>query len=370
MAGHRIAGGAGVGRAKFLTIIAPSLSVRARPTLSDKRLSTVTAAKHPLISLVVPFYNEAPVIETFFREVIPVLSSIPQTRYEIVCVNDGSTDSTQEKLMTVCADNPHIRIVELSRNFGKEAALTAGIDEAAGAAVIPFDADLQDPPDVIPQLVERWREGFDVVLAKRAQRCTDTYVKRGAAALFYRVHNAISDMAIPKDTGDFRLMSRQVAEALKQLPENRRFMKGLFAWVGFRTAQIEYVRRARAGGKSKFSGWKLWNFALEALTSFGTLPLRIWTYIGSTVAGLALLYAAYLILRTLVHGIDVPGYASIVTVMLFLGGVQLIGIGVIGEYVGRIYMEAKRRPPYIVRRVYRQGDAPDTPDAASCSGTH
>lgn len=310
-----------------------------------------------LVSLVVPLHNEAAVVDIFFREVVPVLRSIPDIDYEIVCVNDGSTDSTLEQLLNVCATDPCIRVVDLSRNFGKEAALTAGIDEAGGAAVIPFDADLQDPPEVIPLLVQQWREGFDMVLAKRMDRNTDTWAKRCTAALFYRVHNAISETHIPDNAGDFRLMSRRVVDALKQLPENRRFMKGLFAWVGFRTAQIEYVRRPRVGGESKFSGWKLWNFALEGLTSFGTLPLRVWTYVGGITAILAVAYAGYLIVRTLVHGVVVPGYASIITAVLFLGGMQLVGIGMIGEYVGRIYMEAKRRPVYIVRRIYRQGDS-------------
>lgn len=322
-------------------------------SVDEEGAKSHAATNFPLISLVVPFYNEEFMVEAFFRAVLPVLRSIPKAQYEVICVNDGSTDSTQQKLLAARASDPHICIIELSRNFGKEAALTAGIHEARGAAIIPFDADLQDPPDIIQQLVARWQEGFDMVLAKRVSRHTDTYVKRGTAALFYRLHNAISDTTIPENTGDFRLMSRQVVEALKQLPENRRFMKGLFAWVGFRTSVVEYVRKPRADGKSKFSGWKLWNLALEGLTSFGTLPLRMWTYIGGTVAGLALFYAAYLILRTLFRGVDVPGYASIITMVLFLGGVQLIGIGMIGEYVGRIYMEAKRRPSYIVRKIYR-----------------
>lgn len=309
---------------------------------------------HGLLSLVVPFYNEADGIETFFREVTPVLERIAGIDYEIVCVNDGSSDSTLEQLLAVCEQNPHVRVVDLSRNFGKEAALTAGIDEALGEAVIPFDADLQDPPEAIARLVERWREGFDVVLAKRAERQTDTYLKRGTAALFYRVHNAISETVIPENAGDFRLMSRQVVDALKQLPENRRFMKGLFSWVGFRTAQIEYERQPRSAGETKFSAWKLWNFALEGLTSFGTWPLRVWTYIGGGTALFAIVYAIYLALRTMIRGVDVPGYASIITAVLFLGGTQLIGIGVIGEYVGRIYMESKRRPVYIVRQVYRR----------------
>ncbi|MFC5429289.1 glycosyltransferase family 2 protein [Paraburkholderia denitrificans] len=313
------------------------------------------AHARPLLSLVVPFYNESAVIEAFFNAIVPVLCGIPDIDYEIVCVNDGSTDATLDKLLAACQADFRVRVIDLSRNFGKEAALTAGIDEAEGAAVIPFDADLQDPPEVIPKLVAQWRCGYDVVLAKRAERRTDTYAKRGTAALFYRVHNAISDITIPDNAGDFRLMSRQVVESLKQLPENRRFMKGLFAWVGFRTAEVEYVRSPRIGGKTKFSGWKLWNLALEGLTSFSTLPLRVWTYIGGLTAGFAICYAAYLIIRTWVRGVDVPGYASLITAVLFLGGVQLIGIGVIGEYVGRIYMESKRRPVYIVRDTYRLG---------------
>lgn len=316
---------------------------------------------HPLLSLVVPFYNEAEVVAAFFKAVVPILRGIADTDYEIVCVNDGSTDSTLDQLLAACELNARVRVIDLSRNFGKEAALTAGIDAAEGDAVIPFDADLQDPPEVIPQLVARWREGYDVVIAKRAERASDTYAKRGSAAMFYRVHNAVSDIMIPENAGDFRLMSRQVVESLKQLPENRRFMKGLFAWVGFRTSQIEYVRAPRVGGESKFSGWKLWNFALEGLTSFSTLPLRVWTYFGGFTAVFAVCYAAYLMVRTWVRGVDVPGYASIITAVLFLGGVQLVGIGVIGEYVGRIYMESKRRPVYIVRSAYRRGPARGTP---------
>ncbi|TKC86690.1 glycosyltransferase family 2 protein [Trinickia terrae] len=321
---------------------------------AGESVSVLDGSAKDLISLVVPFYNESAVVEAFFREVPAVLRGIADADYEIVCVNDGSTDSTLELLLAARAVDPRVKIVDLSRNFGKEAAMTAGLDEAAGHAVIPFDADLQDPPEAIPLLIAKWREGFDVVLAKRAERNTDSFMKRMTARLFYRVHNVISEVRIPENAGDFRLMSRQAVDALKQLPENRRFMKGLFAWVGFRTAQIEYVRRPRAGGKTKFSAWKLWNFALEGLTSFGTLPLRVWTYIGGATAAFAICYAAYLFLRTIVRGVDVPGYASIITAVLFLGGIQLIGIGVIGEYLGRIYIESKRRPIYIVRKIYAQ----------------
>lgn len=309
------------------------------------------------ISLVVPFFNEAACIGTFFEEVMPVLERIENAECEVVCVNDGSTDTTLEQLVEATRVYPRVKVVDLSRNFGKEAAMTAGIDAAIGDAVIPFDADLQDPPEAIPDLVSKWREGFDVVIARRSERQTDTYAKRGTAAMFYRVHNAISDIKIPENAGDFRLMSRQAVEALKQLPENRRFMKGLFAWIGFKTASIEYARKPRVAGKTKFSGWKLWNFAMEGITSFSTLPLRVWTYLGGLTAVFALIYAAYLIVKTTVHGVDVPGYASTITAVLFLGGIQLIGIGVIGEYVGRMYVETKRRPVYIVRKVYQQ-DAP------------
>lgn len=248
-----------------------------------------------LLSIVVPFYNEEDVIGRFFRDVCPVLETVPNSRFEIVCVNDGSRDATLALLLEHAARDSRIKVVDLSRNFGKEAALTAGLDHAIGDAVIPFDADLQDPPCAIPDLVSKWREGYDVVLAMRAERTSDSYAKRNSASLFYRVHNAISELPIPENAGDFRLMSRSTVDALKQLPETRRFMKGLFAWVGGRTAAIEYVRQPRAAGSTKFSGWKLWNFAWEGVTSFSTLPLRVWTYIGGMTALLAIFYAAYLI---------------------------------------------------------------------------
>lgn len=326
------------------------------PTITSIRGDAKTASseelKQDLISLVVPFYNEEAMIETFFSAVRYVIESIPNSDFEIVCVNDGSSDLTLDKLLRYSTSDKRIKVVDLSRNFGKEAALTAGLDHATGDAVIPFDADLQDPPEAITALVEKWREGFDVVIAKRAERMSDSYAKRSTASLFYRVHNAISELQIPDNVGDFRLMSRGTVDALKKLPENRRFMKGLFAWVGGRTATIEYSRQPRAAGKTKFSGWRLWNFAIEGVTSFSTLPLRVWTYIGGATALFAFFYAAYLIVRTVVKGVDVPGYASIITAVLFLGGMQLVGIGVIGEYVGRIYFEAKRRPVYVVSKVY------------------
>ncbi|MEM5369554.1 glycosyltransferase family 2 protein [Paraburkholderia azotifigens] len=334
----------------------------ARDTLA---LSDPLPAKAPddgppsLLSLVVPFYNEEAMIGAFFSTVIPVLEAIDGVQFEIVCVNDGSRDGTLRMLISMSDQDSRIRVIDLSRNFGKEAALSAGLDEARGAIVIPFDADLQDPPRVIPLLVEKWREGYDVVVAKRVDRLTDSFLKRQTAGIFYQIHNSVCDTKIPENVGDFRLITREVVDALKRLPETRRFMKGLFAWVGYQTAVVEYVREPRVAGRSKFSGWKLWNFALEGFTSFSTLPLRVWTYVGSFVALGAFLYASFLIARTLIQGVAVPGYASLLSTVLLLGGVQLIGIGVLGEYIGRIYYESKNRPVYLIRRRYQTAGADD-----------
>jgi glycosyltransferase involved in cell wall biosynthesis len=279
----------------------------------------------------------------------PILRDLSGLRHEIVFVNDGSTDGTLPFLIAETVLDPAIRVVDLSRNFGKEAALSAGLAEARGDAVIPFDADLQDPPDLIPRLVERWREGFEVVIARRVDRSCDGFLKRETANAFYRLHGRMTDIDLPENAGDFRLMDRRVVDALNAMPESCRFMKGLFAWAGFRTASVDYVRQPRAAGRSKFSGWKLWNFALEGITSFSTLPLRIWTYAGFLVAAGALVYALAVAVRTLAFGVDVPGYASLAVLILLFGGLQMIGMGMIGEYVGRIYMESKRRPLYFVR---------------------
>lgn len=308
----------------------------------------------PLLSLVVPFYNEEEMISHFFARVIPILEEIQEIRFEILCVNDGSRDRTLERLIAVSQLDTRVRVVDLTRNFGKEAALTAAIFEARGDLIVPFDADLQDPPEVIAKLVDKWREGNEVVLAKRADRQSDSLLKKWTALIFYRIHNEVSEVPIPENVGDFRLFTRNVCESLKSLPESCRFMKGLFAWVGYKTAVVEYTREKRAAGKTKFSGWKLWNFALEGITSFSTLPLRVWTYVGVTVALVALVRALWLVVRTLVYGVDVPGYASLATAILLLGGIQLIGIGVLGEYVGRIYMESKGRPVYLIRKRYER----------------
>lgn len=313
-------------------------------------------AARKLVSLVVPMYNEVQALDALFARLMQVLEPLQaRYRFEVVCVNDGSRDATLESLIRKSRELPVLRVVDLSRNFGKESALSAGIGEARGDAVIPLDADLQDPPELIVQMLEKWEDGAEVVLAHRVNRDTDGFLKRLTAKYFYRVHNALSDPTIPENVGDFRLMDRRVVDVLLSLPESRRFMKGLFAWVGFRTESVGYERRERSAGSTKFSGWKLWNLALEGITSFSTVPLRAWTYFGGAVALLALVYGLLLVTRTLLFGADLPGYASLMTAVLFLGGVQLIGIGVLGEYVGRIYVESKRRPAFVVRARYEGG---------------
>lgn len=304
-----------------------------------------------LISLIVPCYNEEDVVEIFINEVDKTFETISNP-YEVIFVNDGSQDATLEKLLTLKKEHENIRIVNLSRNFGKEAALTAGIDVAYGEAVIPIDVDLQDPPELITAFIEKWQEGYDVVVAKRVDRTSDTHAKRLSAELFYQFHNKISHINIPSNVGDYRLITRKVVNAIQQLPENQRFMKGLFAWVGFNTAVVEYARDKRQAGETSFNGWKLWNFALEGITSFSTVPLRVWLYIGVVIAFLALIFGSWIIIKTLVFGVDSPGYASIVTIILFLGGIQLMGIGILGEYIGRMYIETKRRPTYIIEDEY------------------
>ncbi|KJK00813.1 bactoprenol glucosyl transferase [Pseudomonas sp. 21] len=306
-----------------------------------------------VISLVVPFYNEQDGVTGFFNRVDLALESIRGVYdLEIICINDGSKDKTLEKLILQAESRSDTRVIDFSRNFGKEAAITAGLDHATGDAVVPIDSDLQHPPESILEMIAQWEAGFEVVLARRVDRDTDLPIHKMTARAFYEVSRYISHINIPADVGDFRLMDRKVVDAIKSLRENCRFMKGLFAWVGFRTTVIDYRVEARRHGQSSFNTWKLWNFALEGITSFSTVPLRIWTYIGGGISILALLYALYLVVKTVIWGVDTPGYASIMVALLLLAGVQLIGIGVLGEYVGRIFMEVKGRPVYIVRKVY------------------
>lgn len=305
-----------------------------------------------LLSVVVPLYNEADNVDALLARLEPVMETLLaplRQSYEIIFVDDGSADGTADKIVAHRKRNRSIKLISLSRNFGKETALTAGLDHACGAAVVPLDADLQDPPELIPALFEKWREGYEVVYAKRAAREGDTRAKRVTASWFYRVHNWIADVVIPADTGDFRLMDRRVVDALMHLRERGRFMKGLFAWVGFRQIGIEYRREPRAAGTSKWRYFRLWNLALDGITSSSTAPLRIWTYVGFAISSLAFLYGMFLLLRTIILGVDVPGYTSIMVAVLFMGGINLLTLGIIGEYLGRTYLESKKRPLYLVR---------------------
>lgn len=305
------------------------------------------------ISMVVPFYNEDAGIGVFAAAMQQLSEACGDYVFEFVCVDDGSSDATLGMLVSLAQRDPRYRVIELTRNFGKEAALTAGLLAATGDAVIPFDADLQDPPELVPQMIAAWEAGADVVLAKRIDRGTDSWLKRKTAALFYRVNSRLSQVVIPENVGDFRLMSRQVVDALRLLPERQRFMKGLLAWLGFRTVTIGYSRAARLAGTTKFTGWKLWNFALEGITSFSTLPLRIWTYVGGLCALATFCYGVVVVIKALLFGADVRGYTSTMAMILFFGSLQLMSIGLLGEYIGRIYMESKLRPIYLVRREYQ-----------------
>jgi glycosyltransferase involved in cell wall biosynthesis len=300
------------------------------------------------ISLVVPVYNEEEAIPVFYKA---VSSFEPFKTYEmeIVFVNDGSKDRT-ESLIYNLAEKDH-RIVPLSfmRNFGKEAALMAGLTYATGDAVIPIDVDLQDPIEVIPKLVTEWQNGADVVLAKRVDRSSDSFLKRKTAEWFYRFNNRVSDLKIEENVGDFRLLDRSIVDEIKRLPERNLFMKGILSWVGGTVAIVPYKRAERVAGKTKFNGWKLWNLALEGITNFSTSLLHIWFYIGMFIASVALLYGAFMAISKLLFGNPVPGYPSLIVSILFIGGIQLIGMGLMGEYIGRIYIETKRRPRYVLK---------------------
>lgn len=321
------------------------------------------------LSVVLPCYNEADNLDYLFERLISVLNTLGLT-YEIICVNDGSRDQTLAHLIDFHKRYPAIKVVDLSRNFGKEIALTAGIDHARGRAIVPIDADLQDPPELIADMVDKWQEGYDIVYAVRRSRQGESWIKRFTAEGFYRVIDRLSQVSIPRNTGDFRLMDRRAAEAVMKLRERTRFMKGIFAWVGFRQVPIYYDRSPRYQGRSKWNYWKLWNLAVEGITSFSSLPLRIWSYVGLGLSGLAFLYACLLILRTLILGVDVPGYASLAVITLFLGGIQLISLGVIGEYLGRVFEEIKGRPLYLVQGRYGVSDPSPASVCDKCPARH
>lgn len=300
-----------------------------------------------LLSIVIPAYNEQEVLPEFHRRLCEVLDVLPITA-EIVYVNDGSQDGTLALLHKLHEQDERVAVVDLSRNFGKEIALSAGLHQAGGDAVIVIDADLQDPPELIPEFIKQWQDGFDVVYAQRTRREGETWLKKSTASAFYRVMQRVGHVKLPQDAGDFRLLSRRAVDALNTLGEQHRFMKGLFAWVGFRQKAVPYERDARFAGKTKWNYWKLWNFAIEGITSFTIAPLKFATYLGLLTALAAFVFAIYTIIKTLIFGNPVPGYPSIIVIMLFLGGVQLMAIGVLGEYIGRIFTETKRRPLYFL----------------------
>jgi glycosyltransferase involved in cell wall biosynthesis len=307
------------------------------------------AAARPRFSVVVPAFNEAEGIAEFHRRLAAVMQDLGE-KWEVVYVNDGSRDATLLVLERLRCGDGRISLVNLSRNFGKEIATTAGLDHARGDAVVVIDADLQDPPEIIPTLVAAWREGYDMVYAQRRVRHGETWLKKLSASLFYRVMQSLGEVDMPRNAGDFRLMSRRAVEALLQLREQHRFMKGLFAWIGFPSIAVPYDRAPRAAGRSKWSYWRLWNLALEGITSYTVLPLKVATYLGLAVAAFAAVYGGTIVVRTLLFGNRVPGYPSLMAVVLFLGGAQLMTLGVIGEYLGRVFNETKQRPLYFVER--------------------
>jgi glycosyltransferase involved in cell wall biosynthesis len=309
------------------------------------------------LTIVVPAYNEQEVLPTFHRRLSDVLETLPCDA-EVIYVNDGSSDATLAVLRSLRASDGRVAIVNLSRNFGKEIALTAGLDHASGDAVIVIDADLQDPPELIPRMVEIWRTGAaDVVYARRTSRNGETWLKKATAHAFYRVIQKVSRVQIPEDTGDFRLMNRRAVQAVLELREQHRFMKGLFVWVGFHQEAIHYERDRRFAGETKWNYWRLWNFALEGITSFTTAPLKVATYLGLIVALWAFLYAVWVIYKTLKFGEPVQGYPTLMVVILFLGGVQLMSLGLIGEYIGRMFDETKRRPLYVLESYQKSRSA-------------
>lgn len=309
----------------------------------------------PILSIIVPVKDEEDAIAPFVARVGAVLDQLddPAAKaWEILFVDDGSSDATLPAIIAANQADPRIRAISFSRNFGKEPALSAGLDFARGAAVIPIDVDLQDPPEVIGDMIKAWRAGHEVVYGVRRNRESDSLPKRLTADLYYRAHNRLSHDKIPEHAGDFRLLDRKVVNVIKAMPERNRFMKGLFAWSGFKQTAVEYDRVERSVGTTKFRYWKLWTLALDGITSASTAPLRIWSYIGVIVALLSFLYALYIIVVTIITGVDAPGYASLMTAVLFFGGLQLISLGVLGEYVGRILVETKQRPLYVVRETF------------------
>lgn len=299
------------------------------------------------ITFVIAAYNEQAALPLMHARLAAVMDALDADA-QVLYVDDGSRDGTWDAMQQLAAADPRVGLLRLARNFGKELALTAGLDHVDTDAAMVLDADGQDPPELVPQFVAKWREGYDVVYGTRLRRDGETWLKRATAAAFYRVMGRLSDTSIPRDTGDFRLISRRVLDALRQMRERQRFMKGLFAWVGFRQVSFPYEREARVAGGSKFNYWRLWNLALEGITSFSTVPLRLATYVGVFTAIVAFAWGLWIIARTVLWGDPVQGWPSLMTAMLFLGGLQLVALGIVGEYLGRLYVEVKQRPLYLV----------------------
>ncbi len=313
------------------------------------------------LSVVVPFYNEGANVAALLARLVPALDGLGLD-WDIVAVNDGSADDTLERLLAARAREPRLKIVDLSRNFGKERCLSAGLAYARGQAVVMIDADLQHPPETIQALVARWRAGDEVVYAVRESRADQTWTARLLSRAFYAVFDRLSEVPVPRGAGDFRLLDRQVVDVINRMPERTRFMKGIYSWVGFRQSGVSYREEARHRGESKWPVIGLMRLAIDGLTAFSNFPLRVWTLVGAAISSLAFLYIVYRLLRVVIYGIDVPGYESIIMIVLFLGGVQLLTLGIIGDYIGRIFAEVKGRPLYIVRRAYGADEPSDTTD--------
>ncbi|MFO1414638.1 MAG: glycosyltransferase family 2 protein [Burkholderiales bacterium] len=325
--------------------------------LQDARLAGVK------LSLVVPVYNEQEVLGAFHERVSAVLAALPCAA-EIVFVNDGSRDGSLALMRTLRDRDARIAVVDLSRNFGKEIAMSAGLDFATGDAVVVLDADLQDPPELLPDMLRAWADGHDVVLMRRRSRSGESFVKRATARAFYRTIDRMGAIDIPENIGDFRLLSRRAVDAMRRLPERSRFMKGLFAWIGFPSTIIDYDRPGRHAGTTKWNYWRLWNFALEGITSFSALPLKLASYVGLATALAAFVYGGYIIAKTLLFGDPVRGYPTLAVLVLFLGGLQLMALGIIGEYLARMFVEVKQRPLYLVQGHWPAAGSAGAPDAA------
>ncbi|MCS2161492.1 glycosyltransferase family 2 protein [Scandinavium sp. H11S7] len=309
------------------------------------------------ISLIVPVFNEEAAVPIFYQAVKNDVF-LSKHNFEIIFINDGSTDSTENEVKNIVSTDSRVILINLSRNFGKEKALFSGLCAVDSDFVVPIDVDLQDPIELVEVMYESLQDpSIDVVLAKRVDRSSDTYLKRKTAELFYKTHNKLSDVKLEANVGDFRMMRKQVVQSITKISESQLFMKGIFSWVGYRTAVVEYKRSIRVAGDSKFNSWKLWNLAVEGITSFSIAPLKIWLYLGLTISFVSFVYAMNLIISKLIFGNPVAGYPSIMVAILFLGGVQLIGIGVLGEYIGRCYMESKQRPKFIIRDIVHNQDA-------------